>query len=163
MRHGWELLASASQIAAALCCQVVDAAQLGLEGTVLLYVLYLPLSLHHVSLQNFLSFRLVEIFPSFVFRQLSLRCYLVFVVDLGFEGVLSSEVLLGLHLHLLGFLRHRWFPFRYCLLYVVGNCRVVQLWLHMLVDWVFLRSFLLLRYVPYACKLLLLPSVILGS
>lgn len=126
-------------------------------------VFYLLLSLHHVSLQNLFRFRLIEVLPSLVFRKFSLRCYLVFVVDLGFEGVLSSEVLLGLHLHFLGFLSHWRLPFRDCLLYVVGYRRVVQLWLHMLVDWVFLRGFLLLRCVPDASELLLFSSVILGS
>ena len=129
----------------------------------LLDVFYLPLSLHHVSLQNLLCFGLVKVLPSFVFRKLSLRCYFVFVVDLRFERVLSSEVLLGLHLHLLGFLRHWRLPFCDSLLYVVGYCRVVQLWLYMLVYWVSFRGYLLLRGVPDACKLLLLPSVILGS
>lgn len=82
-----------------------------------------------ITHEEFVGFWLIQPIAAITFALIPL----LILIDLGFEAMLLVEVTLRLVDYFLGLASGRRLPLGHSLFHVMGNCRIIELWLHVIV------------------------------
>ena len=105
------------------------ARHLGLESTMLLHILNLFCGLQLITHEEFIGFWLIQPIAAISFALIPL----LILIDLGFEAMLLVEVTLRLVHYFLSLASGRRLPLGYSLFHIMGNCGIIELWLHVII------------------------------